>query len=112
MPVRLNVVFTDGTNRQIKMPAEIWRRTPKKVSRLIMSKSDIASIELDPNLESADTDRHNNFWPPKPKETRFQLFKSKKSKNPMQEANDEANRDQDVESDDDKEKPEAIKKGE
>ena len=36
--------------------------------------------EVDPLLETADTDRYNNFWPPKTIESRFQLQKRKKSK--------------------------------
>ena len=90
MPVNLRVAFSDGTSKEIRMPAEIWRRNPKRVSRLIMSKHEIEKIELDPNLESADTNRHNNFWPPKPIESRFKLFKSKKDKNAMQQAQSEA----------------------
>ncbi|MCA9217890.1 MAG: aminopeptidase, partial [Planctomycetales bacterium] len=105
MPVHLRVAFADGSNREIKMPAEIWRQNHKKVSRLILSKAEITSIELDPNLESADTDRHNNHWPPTPVESRFELFKSKKSKNPMQEAEAEKERAEEEKSDED-EKPE------
>ncbi len=71
------------------MPAEIWRRNPHKVSRLIMSKHEIVNIELDPQMASADTNRHNNFWPPKPIESRFKLFKRKQEANPMQRARDE-----------------------
>ena len=92
MPVHLRVSFADGTSKDIRMPAEIWRRNPKQVSRLIMSKEEIAKIELDPQLESADTNRQNNFWPPKPIESRFKLFKHKKEKNPMQQARKEESR--------------------
>ena len=87
MPVILRVNYVDGKSESIRLPAEIWRKNSKHVSRLIVSKQEIATIELDPRLESADTDRQNNFWPPKPIKSRFQLFKQKKEKNPMQEAN-------------------------
>lgn len=95
MPVVLQVTFTNGDREMMRFPAEIWRRNPKSVSRLIVTDHEIATIELDPNLESADTNRQNNFWPPKPIKSRFQLFKQKKSKNPMQEARAEEERDAD-----------------
>ena len=49
------------------------------------------SIELDPNLETADTDISNNAWPRKIVPTRFELYNRSKSRhsgaeNPMKEA--------------------------
>jgi hypothetical protein len=35
-------------------------------------------------LETADADRSNNYWPPRPAKTRFQIFKEQRQKNPMQ----------------------------
>ena len=102
MPVIMRVTFDNGNSETMRFPAEIWRRNPKSVSRLIITKHEIATIELDPNLESADTNRQNNVWPPKPVKSRFQLFKEKESKNPMQEAkaeeqqNDQQNKDDPV----------------
>ena len=86
MPVIMRITFDNGDSETMRFPAEIWRRNAKTVSRLIITKNEIETIELDPNLESADTDRQNNFWPPKPVRSRFQLFKQDESKNPMQEA--------------------------
>ena len=94
MPVIMRVTFANGDSETMRLPAEIWRRNPKSVSRLIITKHEIEKIELDPNLESADTNRQNNYWPPKPVKSRFQLFKEKESKNPMQEARAEKERDE------------------
>ena len=94
MPVILRVTFANGNSETMRLPAEIWRRSPKAVSRLLITQHEIETIELDPNLESADTNRQNNFWPPKPVKSRFQLFKEKDSKNPMQEARAEVERDE------------------
>ena len=86
MPVIMRVAFANGESETMRFPAEIWRKNPRSVSRLIITKHEIEAIELDPNLESADTNRENNYWPPKPLKSRFRLFKEKDSKNPMQEA--------------------------
>ena len=86
MPVVLRLTHTDDTTEEIRLPAEVWVRNSKKVSRLIVSQGEIASVELDPHLESADTNRSNNHYPPKIGKSRFQLYKDKKSKNEMQKA--------------------------
>lgn len=93
MPVIMRITFANGDSETVRFPAEIWRQNPKAVSRLIITKHEIETIELDPNLESADINRQNNVWPPKPEKSRFQLFKEKDADNPMQEARSEENRD-------------------
>ena len=87
-PIILNINYQDGKNERIRIPAEIWRKNNDSV----ISDKEITQIELDPLLETADTDRHNNFWPPKAIESRFQIQKRKKSKNPMQKAKEEEDR--------------------
>ena len=59
------------------IPAEIWRRNPKEVSKLLLTPRTIRSITLDPHRETADVDTTNNHWPRKPEESRFKLFKEK-----------------------------------
>lgn len=84
MPVILEVEYTDGKKQEIRIPAEIWRRNNVAVKKLIVTPKEIKSIVLDPHLETADTDLTNNFWPPRPVKTPFQLFKEQQEKNPMQ----------------------------
>jgi hypothetical protein len=89
MPVILKFTFKDGTSETQKMPAEIWLKHEQSFSKVFAFQKEIESIELDPNLETADTDRNNNFWPERQEPDRFKLYKSKKSgsaKNPMQKA--------------------------
>ena len=48
----------------------------------------VIQIELDPFLETADTDRSNNFWPEKTEPSKFELYKykdrhDKPASNPM-----------------------------
>ncbi len=86
MPVVLKLTFTDGTSRELRLPAELWVRNSRNVSRLVISDKELASVELDPHLESADADRSNNVFPPTIPKSRFQLFREKKEKNAMQKA--------------------------
>ncbi len=86
MPVILLITYADGSEEELRIPAEIWRRHPKKVSKLLLSRQEITSIVLDPHLETADTDRSNNYYPTRPIKSRFQLFKETLEKNPMQKA--------------------------
>ena len=91
-PVILEISFKDGKNKRVRIPAEIWKRNNRSVNKLIISQKEITQIEVDPMLETADTDRQNNFWPRKAIESRFQLQKRKRDKNPMQKARAEEER--------------------
>ena len=91
-PLILEISFKDGKNKRVRIPAEIWKRNNGSVNKLIISQKEITQIEVDPMLETADTDRQNNFWPRKAIESRFQLQKRKRNKNPMQKARAEEER--------------------
>jgi hypothetical protein len=85
MPIILQFTFTDGTNQLIHIPAEIWRRHEEKVSKVFIFDKEVASVHLDPFLETADTDVSNNHWPERQIPTRFELFREKNTgENPMQ----------------------------
>jgi len=77
MPIILEFTYTDGTTEVERIPAEIWKLTPDKITKVFVKDKEIKSIELDPFLETADTDRDNNFYPPRPEIDRFELFKQK-----------------------------------
>jgi len=86
MPIILGFMFKDGSHEEIRVPVEIWRRDNYEVSKVFMFDKEVTSITLDPWLETADTDRSNNHWPPKLEQTRFQLYKNYRqpAPNPMQ----------------------------
>lgn len=88
MPLILRFVYQDSSEEIVRIPAEIWRLAEEQVTKVFPTKKEIKSIELDPYLETADTDRSNNYWPPRVIPTRFELFKQKREEkaNPMQEA--------------------------
>jgi hypothetical protein len=75
MPVIFKVEYMDGTSEEIRVPAEIWRYDNFNVSKLIVTKKEAKAIVLDPNLETADADLNNNFFPRRVLPTRFQIFK-------------------------------------
>jgi hypothetical protein len=62
MPVILKFAYADGTESVERIPAEIWRRTNDRVSKVFVTKKEIKSITLDPYLETADADERNNLW--------------------------------------------------
>ncbi len=88
MPVILELHFEDGSTQEMRIPAEIWRRNNRQVSKLLITPKKIVRIVLDPHLETADADLSNNTFPPEPGESRFKLFKREREKNPMQKVNE------------------------
>ena len=89
MPIILYFEFTDKTHEILRIPAEIWQTNNFKITKVFAFKKELKQVELDPYLETADTERKNNFWPNKMEPTKFELYKykdrhSKPSSNPMQ----------------------------
>ena len=89
MPLIFEFEFVDGTKREIRIPAEIWKMSEPKVTKLFSVEKEVKSITLDPYLETADVELNNNSWPPKIVPSRFELFKQNQNwsqPNPMQRA--------------------------
>ncbi|MDX2283290.1 MAG: M1 family metallopeptidase [Bacteroidia bacterium] len=88
MPLIVEFELADGSKDLHRIPAEIWRYNPEKVTKVFMLKQEVKGITLDPYLETADTDTDNNYWPPKLAPSRFQLYKERFNQgggeNPMQ----------------------------
>ena len=61
MPIILELTFTDGSRETIRIPAEIWRRNSRAVSWQWLTDRTPDKVEVDPRLETADTDRGNNL---------------------------------------------------
>ena len=79
MPIILALTFADGSIENQYIPAEIWRRTPKAVSKLIITDKELVSVTIDPRWETADVDVHNNHYPRQIIPSRIEAFKKKKS---------------------------------
>ena len=95
MPLIFDLEFTDGTIRRINIPAEIWKRSEKEVTKVFACEREVKSILLDPQLETADVDITNNSWPQRINPSRLELFKENQGRtreNPMQRAKREPKR--------------------
>lgn len=80
MPIILGITYADGSNEKMYIPAEIWRRTPDAVKKLIVTDKKIAQIVVDPEWETADVDIENNYYPRRIIPSRVEAFKSSGSK--------------------------------
>ena len=77
MPLIFRIEYADGSTEEMRIPVEIWRYNHTDVSKLIVTPKEIKAVILDPNLETADTDLTNNFFPRRTVPTRFEVFKSR-----------------------------------
>ncbi len=79
MPILLQLEFADGTKEDRYIPAEIWRRSPKDVKKLVVTEKDkeLVSVHVDPSWETADVNNENNMYPRRIIPSRVETFKSK-----------------------------------
>jgi len=93
MPIIFQFQYTDGTQEDVRIPAEVWRFGADEVTKIFPTDKEVASIVLDPYLETADTDTSNNYYPPQSQASRFETFRQKQQmrsnnrENQMQRAN-------------------------
>ena len=74
MPIIIELTYADGSTERKVYPAEVWKSNSEKVSKVILSTKKLVGVNLDPNLETADVDRSNNYFPAKVEPTRFEMF--------------------------------------
>ena len=84
MPIIVELTYDDGETEIMRFPAEIWRRSPNKVTKLVVTEKTVRSVELDPLRETADADRDNNYYPPRILPSRLEVFKRDTTKNLME----------------------------
>ncbi|MGO4892238.1 M1 family metallopeptidase [Flavobacterium sp. W21_SRS_FM6] len=113
MPIILELTFADGTKENQYIPAEIWRRSAKSVSKLIITdkEKELVSVTVDPRWETADVNVNNNHYPRQIIPSRIEAYKSKKStskvaRDIMQDIKTELKKDE--EKNDDQSKAEAV----
>ena len=76
-PLPLTIHYQDGSKEDMMIPAEIWRRNAKHVTKLLVRKKRIKSIDLDNAHQTADADFSNNSYPQKIRKSRLEIYKSK-----------------------------------
>jgi Peptidase family M1 domain len=75
MPIILQFVYEDGSNETKYIPAEVWRYDTENIRKVFITEKTIKEVILDPYLETADTDRSNNYFPPRAEPSRFEMFR-------------------------------------
>ncbi len=90
MPVIYEIIYENGNTEPIRIPAEIWRKGERKITRVHKTDNKILKFNLDPYLETADIDTSNNSYPREDKMSQFEIFKRRgqgNQENPMQKNN-------------------------
>jgi hypothetical protein len=82
-PLVLEITLASGKKTIERVPAEVWRYNPKKITKLIILDEPMTSLVQDPYWETADIDTSNNAWPRKPAQSRLELFKSQRPQDDM-----------------------------
>jgi len=90
MPVIVAYTFEDGSQHVERWPAEVWLKHEENFTKVVYLPKKAVKIELDPFLETADTDTYNNTWPADvnvhlealPERSRWESWRS----NPMRDA--------------------------
>ncbi|MCY4166595.1 MAG: M1 family metallopeptidase [Gammaproteobacteria bacterium] len=79
MPIILQVEYESGAKENIRMPAEIWRRSPRHLKKLLVKDEKIRAFVVDPLLETADADIENNYYPRRIIPARIESYKAPES---------------------------------
>ena len=82
MPIILGLTFKDGSTQMLNIPAEIWRRNAREVSKLLVFPKgrELVQVVVDPEWETADADIENNHYPRRIIPSRIEAFKEERSK--------------------------------
>ncbi|MER2996581.1 M1 family metallopeptidase [Pontibacter populi] len=89
MPLIVKMTYEDGTDEIVNVPAEVWRYNNEEITKVFVTEKPVAKFELDPLLQTADTDLSNNYFPRKLAPSRFEIFQQQQRNqpNPMQRQN-------------------------
>ena len=77
-PLIVEFTFADGSKKEERIPAEIWRYNEKEVKKVFVMDKEVSKIVLDPKFETADTYIKDNVYPKQDVPTRFDKFKKGK----------------------------------
>ena len=82
-PLVLEIELKSGKKYIERIPAEVWRYSPKKITKLLVTDETMVGLVQDPYWETADIDTANNAWPRKIAQSRVELFKTEKGKDDL-----------------------------
>jgi hypothetical protein len=81
MPLILEIELKSGKKYIERIPAEVWRFSPEKITKLFVTDEPVVGLVQDPYWETADIDTSNNAWPRKAQPSRLELFKTEQNQN-------------------------------
>ncbi|WP_426192899.1 M1 family metallopeptidase [Massilia sp. DWR3-1-1] len=82
-PLVLEIQLASGKKTIERIPAEVWRYSSKKITKLIVTDEPMVGLTQDPYWETADNDVSNNSWPRKMTPSRVELFKQERGGNDL-----------------------------
>jgi len=74
-PLVVEIELKSGKKYIERIPAEVWRYSPAKITKLFVTDEPMVGLTQDPFWETADIDTSNNSWPRKATPSRLELFK-------------------------------------
>jgi hypothetical protein len=77
MPILIEFNYRDGTREIRKVPAEVWRLNEQQVTKTFLTEKEVVQVNLDPHLETSDTDVSDNIYPRQKVESKFDQMKNK-----------------------------------
>ena len=80
-PLIVEIELKSGKKHIERIPAEVWRYSPTKITKLFITDEPVVGLVQDPYWETADIDVSNNAWPRKAVPSRLELFKTEQDKN-------------------------------
>jgi hypothetical protein len=75
-PLMLHIKYEDGSERDLEIPAEIWRKNAIKVTHRLIEDKPIAYIALDTRHQTADANYSNNRFPSAIHQSRLSAYKA------------------------------------
>ena len=82
-PLVLEIELKSGKKYIERIPAEVWRYSSTKLTKLIVTDEPMVGLTQDPYWETADIDVSNNAWPRKITPSRVELFKSERGRDDL-----------------------------
>jgi len=79
MPILVELHLANGKKESHNIPAEIWKKDHKSISKLFVTRHPVVKILVDPTEQTADANQENNVWPPQIAEVPFTLESPGKS---------------------------------
>ena len=80
-PLIVEIELKSGKKHIERIPAEVWRYSPTKITKLFITDEPVVGLVQDPYWETADVDVSNNAWPRKSEPSRLELFKTERDQN-------------------------------